>query len=132
VLGGTVFVGRHIVEAALARGHEVTLFNRGRTHPDLFEGVEELRGDRERLEQIRLEGSERRAEAETRLQMIEAAASRGATWDETNIALHRLSATRENIPLALEAARLEQQAREETDRQLRETQSGTLKAKGES
>jgi hypothetical protein len=85
---------------------------------------EELRADRGRLEQIRLEGSERRAEAETRLQTIEAAASRGATWDETNIALNRLSATRENIPLALEAARLEQQAREETDRQLKETQTG--------
>ncbi|HKR01250.1 MAG TPA: hypothetical protein VJT09_11285 [Pyrinomonadaceae bacterium] len=85
---------------------------------------EELRADRERLEQVKLEGSERRAEAETRLQMIEAAASRGATWDETNIALQRLSTTREQIPLALEAARLEQQAREETDRALREQETG--------
>jgi hypothetical protein len=83
---------------------------------------EELRSDRERLEQIRLEGSERRAEAETRLQMIEAAASRGAGWDETNIALHRLSASRENMPLALEAARLEQEARAETDKALKEEQ----------
>jgi 2'-hydroxyisoflavone reductase len=48
VLGGTVFVGRHIVAEALARGHDVTLFNRGRTHPELFECVEALRGDRER------------------------------------------------------------------------------------
>ena len=31
VLGGTVFLGRHVVEAALARGDEVTLFNRGRS-----------------------------------------------------------------------------------------------------
>ncbi len=46
VLGGTGFVGRHIVEYALARGDEVTLFNRGRTAPDLFAGVELLRGDR--------------------------------------------------------------------------------------
>jgi hypothetical protein len=82
----------------------------------------ELRADRERLEQVKLEGSERRAEAETRLQMIEAAASRGAGWDETNIALHRLSASREHIPLALESARLEQEAREETDKVLREEQ----------
>jgi hypothetical protein len=117
---------------------ELLLVERRLNRTDYIQGAdttalrEELRGDRERLEQIRLEGSERRAEAETRLQMIEAAASRGATWDETNIALHRLSATRENIPLALEAARLEQQAREETDRQLRETQAGQLKAKGES
>jgi hypothetical protein len=83
---------------------------------------EELRADRQRLEQVKLEGSERRAEAETRLQMIEAAASRGAGWDETNIALHRLSASREQIPLALEAARLEQEARAETDKVLREEQ----------
>jgi 2'-hydroxyisoflavone reductase len=47
VLGGTQFVGRHAVEAALARGHEVTLFNRGRTRPELFPEVERLHGDRE-------------------------------------------------------------------------------------
>jgi len=46
MLGGTVFLGRHIVEAALASGHEVTLFNRGQDNPDLFPGVEKLRGDR--------------------------------------------------------------------------------------
>lgn len=46
LLGGTVFLGRHIVEAALARGHEVTLFNRGQHNPDLFPEVEKLRGDR--------------------------------------------------------------------------------------
>ncbi|MDQ3821909.1 MAG: NAD-dependent epimerase/dehydratase family protein, partial [Actinomycetota bacterium] len=47
VLGGTLFLGRHIVDAALARGHEVTTFNRGRTNPELFTEVEKLRGDRE-------------------------------------------------------------------------------------
>lgn len=46
VLGGTRFLGRHLVEAAQARGHEVTLFNRGRTAPDLFAHVEQLRGER--------------------------------------------------------------------------------------
>ncbi|MBL9104852.1 MAG: NAD-dependent epimerase/dehydratase family protein [Myxococcales bacterium] len=46
VLGGTRFVGRHIVDAALARGHRVTLFNRGRTNPGLFPGVERVLGDR--------------------------------------------------------------------------------------
>ena len=46
VLGGTVFLGRHVVEGALARGHTVTLFNRGRRNPDLFPEVEKLRGDR--------------------------------------------------------------------------------------
>jgi 2'-hydroxyisoflavone reductase len=47
VLGGTLFVGRHIVEAGLERGHEVTLFNRGRTNADLFPQVERLQGDRD-------------------------------------------------------------------------------------
>jgi len=46
VLGGTKFLGRAVVEAALARGHDVTLFNRGRTNPELFPEVEKIRGDR--------------------------------------------------------------------------------------
>lgn len=47
IIGGTVFLGRHLVEWALERGHEVTLFNRGQHHPDLFPNVEKLRGDRD-------------------------------------------------------------------------------------
>ncbi len=47
VLGGTVFVGRHLVEAALARGDEVTLFNRGRHGAGLYPEVERLHGDRD-------------------------------------------------------------------------------------
>jgi 2'-hydroxyisoflavone reductase len=46
VLGGTEFLGRALVEAALERGHEVTLFNRGRTNPQLFPEAEKVRGDR--------------------------------------------------------------------------------------
>lgn len=47
ILGGTRFLGRHLVEAAIARGDQPTLLNRGRTAPDLFPHVEQLRGDRE-------------------------------------------------------------------------------------
>jgi 2'-hydroxyisoflavone reductase len=47
VIGGTSFVGRHAVAHALASGHEVTLFNRGRTNPELFPEAEHLRGDRD-------------------------------------------------------------------------------------
>jgi 2'-hydroxyisoflavone reductase len=47
VLGGTGFLGPHIVQHALDRGHTVTLFNRGKTHPKLFPDVEKLRGDRD-------------------------------------------------------------------------------------
>ncbi|HVE62632.1 MAG TPA: NAD-dependent epimerase/dehydratase family protein [Mycobacteriales bacterium] len=46
VLGGTSFVGRHIVESALDSGHDVTVFNRGQTNAELFPGVERLTGDR--------------------------------------------------------------------------------------
>ena len=48
VLGGTIFLGRHLVERALARGHTVTLFNRGQHNPDLFPAVARLYGDRTR------------------------------------------------------------------------------------
>jgi nucleoside-diphosphate-sugar epimerase len=46
VLGGTRFLGRALVEDALVRGHEVTLFNRGLTNPELFPEAERVRGDR--------------------------------------------------------------------------------------
>ena len=46
VLGGTGFIGPHLVRFALERGHTVTLFNRGRTNTHLFPDVEKLVGDR--------------------------------------------------------------------------------------
>lgn len=51
VLGGTGFLGPHFVAAARARGHRLTLFNRGRSNPGRFAGdefadIEQLRGDR--------------------------------------------------------------------------------------
>jgi 2'-hydroxyisoflavone reductase len=48
IIGGTRFVGRHLVEAALARNHEVTLFNRGKSNPGLFPQLETILGDREK------------------------------------------------------------------------------------
>ena len=47
ILGGTGFIGPHQVRYAMYRGHQVTIFNRGRTAPDLFPGVESLIGDRD-------------------------------------------------------------------------------------
>jgi 2'-hydroxyisoflavone reductase len=47
ILGGTIFLGRHLVDAALARGDSVSIFTRGKHGPDLFPQVERLRGDRD-------------------------------------------------------------------------------------
>jgi 2'-hydroxyisoflavone reductase len=47
ILGGTVFLGRALVEAALRRGHQLSLFNRGRSNPGLFPQVENLTGERD-------------------------------------------------------------------------------------
>ncbi|MBX3036708.1 MAG: SDR family oxidoreductase [Anaerolineales bacterium] len=48
IIGGTRFLGRHLVNSARVRGHEVTLFNRGKTNPDLFRKVKTIKGDREK------------------------------------------------------------------------------------
>ncbi len=50
VLGGTAFLGPPFVRAAMANGHTVTLFNRGKTNPGLFPELEQLRGDRDKGE----------------------------------------------------------------------------------
>ena len=46
IIGGTKFVGRHVVESALAANHDVTIFHRGQTGADLFPEVEHRIGDR--------------------------------------------------------------------------------------
>ncbi|MGI8493218.1 MAG: NAD-dependent epimerase/dehydratase family protein [Acidimicrobiales bacterium] len=48
VIGGTRFLGRAIVDAALGHGHDVTLSNRGRSNPGLYPGLETVIGDRVR------------------------------------------------------------------------------------
>ena len=46
-LGGTGFLGPHTVQYAIDRGHDVTLFNRGRTNNDLFPELEKIIGNRD-------------------------------------------------------------------------------------
>ena len=48
IIGGTRFLGRHLVESALAHSHDVTLFNRGKSNPGLFPQLETILGDREK------------------------------------------------------------------------------------
>lgn len=47
VLGGTMFLGRHVVTEALASGHDVTIFHRGQHGADLFPEIERILGDRD-------------------------------------------------------------------------------------
>jgi nucleoside-diphosphate-sugar epimerase len=49
VIGGTGFVGPHVVRRLAERGHEIVVFHRGRTETDLPGGVAHLHGDRDRL-----------------------------------------------------------------------------------
>lgn len=46
IIGGTKFLGRHLIEAALRNGHEVTLLNRGKFSQETFGNIEQIHGDR--------------------------------------------------------------------------------------
>ncbi|MHA2032776.1 MAG: NAD-dependent epimerase/dehydratase family protein [Candidatus Kariarchaeaceae archaeon] len=49
VIGGTKFVGRAIIDSFLRNGHEITMFNRGKTNPNLYKSkVTQIKGDREK------------------------------------------------------------------------------------
>src|SRR5580700_12056581 len=58
ILGGTGFIGPHQVRYALSRGHQVTLFNRGKQPHEWPGAVEELIGDRNTGDLKALEGRE--------------------------------------------------------------------------
>lgn len=73
--------------------------------------------DIEKISQINDEAKLMLSEAESRLQMIEAAASRGGTMADHEVALKKLSARSSELPLALEAARMTDEIRAEMDRE---------------
>ena len=79
---------------------------------------EELKTDREKLSKIKSDAEEMRVEAETRLQMIEAAARRGGNVADTELALKKLSARTAELPLALESAKMEDEIRKEFEKEL--------------
>ena len=86
--------------------------NRARTirTPESNALQKELTADRERLDQVRQQATEHLAKAKTRLQVIEATASRKLSQGETDLMMQRLGSAQDQVPLVLEMAQLEQQA----------------------
>jgi 2'-hydroxyisoflavone reductase len=91
ILGGTNFLGPQIVGAAVARGHTMTLFNRGRTHPGLFPDLEKLHGDR-KTDMAALEGRKWDAVIDTSA-YIPADVARSATLLAPNVHQYLLIST---------------------------------------
>ena len=76
---------------------------------------EDLEADRDKLEQLRQRAGQHLIEAKTRLQIIEATASRKLNDSETDLMMQRLGATQDSLPLVLQMAQMEQQALSEGD-----------------
>ncbi len=70
----------------------------------------DLTEDRERLQHVRDQATEHLAKAKTRLQVIEATASRKLSQGETDLMMQRLGSSQDQLPLVLEMAKIEQQA----------------------
>lgn len=77
--------------------------------------VKEIDHDAEKLNTINSEAAQMLAEAESRLQMIEAAALRGGGLADSELALKKLSARSSALPLALEEARMAEEIRRELE-----------------
>jgi len=78
----------------------------------------DLQVDLEKLGKIKTEAEEMHVEAETRMQMIEAASRRGGTFAETEFALKKLAARTAELPLALESAKMDEEIRREMEREV--------------
>jgi hypothetical protein len=77
--------------------------------------LDEIKRDITKISSINTEAKEMLIEAESRLQMIEAAAVRGTNLANAELALERLSARRAELPLALEAAKMQEEIRKELE-----------------
>ena len=82
----------------------------------------ELKDDLEKLNKIKIEAEEMRVEAETRVQMIEAASRRGTNLADTELALKKLSMRSAELPLALESAKMEEEIRKEFEKEMDEAE----------
>ena len=79
----------------------------------------ELKIDLEKLNKIKTEAEEMRLEAETRIQMIEAASRRGTNLADAELALKKLATRTQELPLALESAKMEEEIRQELEKEVR-------------
>jgi hypothetical protein len=79
--------------------------------------LEEIKKDIDKLSSINTEAKQMLAEAETRMQMIEAAATRGTNMADSELALKKLTARTTELPLALESARMEDEIRKELEKE---------------
>lgn len=77
--------------------------------------LNEIKNDINKLSGIKSEAEQMKIEAESRLQMIEAAAMRGTNLVDSELALKKLSARQAELPLALEAAKMEEEIRRELE-----------------
>lgn len=78
---------------------------------------QEIKNDIEKLSSINNEAKQMLAEAESRLAMIEAAATRGSNMADNELALKKLTARTSELPLALEAAKMEDEIRKELEKE---------------
>ncbi len=77
----------------------------------------EIKKDIQKLSSINKEAEQMLAEAESRMQMIEAAAMRGGTLADSQLALKKLSARTQELPLALESAKMDEEIRRELEKE---------------
>lgn len=102
--------------------HELLLVNRRQNKLKYLKSEnstslqEDLKYDVEKLDKIKTEAFEMLTEAETRLQMIEAASRRGANLADSELALKKLAARTSELPLALESAKMEEEIRRELEK----------------
>lgn len=82
----------------------------------------DLKNDLEKLDKIKSEAEAMLIEAETRVQMIEAASRRGGSLADAELALKKLSARTQELPLALESAKMEEEIRKDLEKELEKTQ----------
>jgi hypothetical protein len=108
-------------ELVLARGRQTKLRQLKRLNKDSSEKFRaEIDRDIEKIGSINEEAKQMLAEAESRLQLIEAAAARGSHLADSELALKKLSARASELPLALEEAKMTEEIRRELEAETEE------------